>query len=250
MDDIKDIGRDRRDSMLTIPKFLIGVRDFTSAQIGTFTHLVLERADFTRDSNPDKLEELICRLVENETLLPEQAAAVDRRAILNFFKTEAGRLASRADKLNRETLFTVKLPLNEYAGLTNITIPDGPALSDACAPAGSIGSAGQSPPSGIRGVAGADAEAPLNPLDPNSSQEMPFVLMQGSIDCWFTTPEGIVLIDYKTGYSARKDISEERLRKYKLQIELYTLALKKITGKNVHRKFICLLSAGRCIEII
>ena len=69
------------------------------------------------------------------------------------------------------------------------------------------------------------------------------------LDDQFNTPDGIILIDYKTGFMAEKDISDERYSKYRRQIDLYALALKKITSHDVYRKFICLLAADKCIEI-
>ena len=222
------------DAVLAVPKFLAGIREFTPAQIGTFTHLVLEKMDFTGDTGPGAVEDTIYRLVENKTLLPEQAAAVNRRAIANFFNTEAGKLAAGAGHVNRETIFTVKLSLDEYADLTR----DPRQSKLPVRPPSPVSQRGRH-------------SAPTTPPRPDEPEPegMPFVLMQGSVDCWFDTPEGLIIIDYKTGFTADGKIPTERYEKYKRQIELYALALKKITGKDAYRMFICLLTAGACIEI-
>jgi len=215
---------------LPVPDFMSGKREFTPAQIGTFTHLVLEKLDFTQGADAEAIEELISRLVACEFLTPEHAAAVDRKAIMNFFASEAGRLASASENLNRETMFTVKLSLDEYYTL----------LSRAATPAPSAPAPVPAPP---------PASAPVIAAKAAISDELPFVLMQGSVDCWFDTHDGIVLIDYKTGLTARKDISGERLEKYKRQLDLYALALTRITGRAVSRRYLCLLSADICLEL-
>ena len=256
IDDINDKDKDKEPDpqrdFFAIPKFLAGVQGFSKAQIGTFTHLVLEKADFKRDSNPEALEEFIKRLIDNKTLLPEQADVVERRAILNFFGTEAGRLAAAADKLNRETMFTVRLSLSEYAELTHNpeTAPYIPTeIPPEISPGASLGAPpGKLPVTPLDKLPGTSPGTPPG-ASPGTPPDAPFVLMQGSIDCWFDTPEGMVLIDYKTGFSAEKDIADVQYSKYRRQIELYALALKKITGQNVHRKFLCLLSTGGCVEI-
>ena len=234
-----DATTGQRGDALAIPKFMIGTRDFTRAQIVTFTHLVLEKADFSRGAEPDTLEALIEGLVENGTLLPEQAAAVDRWAILNFFNSTPGKLAAGAEKLNRETMFTVKLTLDEYWGLTRHAGTGLPMLHETL-----MSPKLHEPPETPELHELPDS---LEPSEPPT--DMPFVLMQGSIDCWFETLDGIVLIDYKTGFTAQKDVSNEHDSKYRQQIELYALVLKKITGQDVARKFICMLSANSYIEV-
>jgi len=215
LSEAEDADRNRRGAYLATPGFLHSAGEFTRAQIGTYTHLVLEKIDYSRVTDIAAVEDLINRLTDNKSLTPEQAAAVDRRSVMNFLSSEAGRLAAGADMLNRETIFTVKLTLAEYAAITY----------------------------------NAGLASKISSIPSLALPEMPFVLMQGAIDCWFETPEGIVLIDYKTGFSAEGDLPDAVFEKYKIQIELYALALKKITGREVYKKIICLLSADKYIEL-
>ncbi|MDR3119807.1 MAG: PD-(D/E)XK nuclease family protein, partial [Clostridiales bacterium] len=245
-----------RSDALAVPAFLSGTRGFTRAEVGTFTHLVLEKADFRRDAETQALEALILRLVETGVLLPEQAAAVDRGAILSFFASEAGRLAAGAENLHRETVFTVRLTLAEYRAFTegSDTAPSAspPVAAPAAAPVGAATSdaaSGDAAPPAFSAVAPADLIAPPSASFAGDAAPEPFVLLQGSVDCWFTTPQGIVLIDYKTGFAAERDVMDEQFSKYRQQIELYAIALQKITGLKTHRKFICLLSSNKCVEL-
>ncbi len=63
------------------------------------------------------------------------------------------------------------------------------------------------------------------------------IILQGVIDCFFEEDGELVLVDYKT--DRYRDVSEIH-EKYDRQLELYSLALKKITKKNVKEKFIYL----------
>ena len=69
------------------------------------------------------------------------------------------------------------------------------------------------------------------------------VLIQGVIDSFFINDEGITLIDYKTDYVDKENISEEIEKiknKYDKQLNLYKMALEGIIGIKVIRKYIYL----------
>jgi ATP-dependent helicase/nuclease subunit A len=73
------------------------------------------------------------------------------------------------------------------------------------------------------------------------------VLVQGVIDCFFEEDDELVLIDYKTDYIApygKETLSD----KYRLQIELYSRALKIAFNKNIKGKYIYLFHNGDIIE--
>ena len=74
------------------------------------------------------------------------------------------------------------------------------------------------------------------------------MLLQGVIDCWFETEEGIVLLDYKTDYVPQggEDIIRKR---YMIQIEYYTRALEKIIGRRVSERYIYLFHTGSLLRM-
>lgn len=74
------------------------------------------------------------------------------------------------------------------------------------------------------------------------------VLVQGIIDGFFETEDGIVLMDYKTDHleEGKEDMLVER---YKKQMELYARALQGITGKPVVRKVLYSFSLDKSIEV-
>lgn len=73
------------------------------------------------------------------------------------------------------------------------------------------------------------------------------ILLQGIIDCYFEEDTGLVLIDYKTDYVADGNIGSVK-EKYRIQIEYYSKALEKITGKRVIGKYVYLFWNGKIVE--
>lgn len=69
------------------------------------------------------------------------------------------------------------------------------------------------------------------------------MLLQGVIDCWFEAEDGLVLLDYKTDYvpAGGAELIRER---YKIQLDYYTRALEKITGRKVTEKYLYLFHTG------
>lgn len=90
-------------------------------------------------------------------------------------------------------------------------------------------------------VMGVEAKK-LNP----SLQSEEMVLVQGIIDVFFEEDGEIVLVDYKTDYVKSE---KELILKYKMQIEYYTEALKKITGQKVKERIIYSVSLGKGIVV-
>ncbi|HSQ33271.1 MAG TPA: 3'-5' exonuclease, partial [Peptostreptococcaceae bacterium] len=69
--------------------------------------------------------------------------------------------------------------------------------------------------------------------------ENEYIMVRGIIDAYFEENEEIVLIDYKTDYVDLQNKSEI-INKYKKQLDLYSNALQKLTGKKVKEKYIYL----------
>lgn len=74
------------------------------------------------------------------------------------------------------------------------------------------------------------------------------VLIQGIMDAFYETEQGIVLMDYKTDHleEGQEHVLVERYRK---QMELYARALRGITGREVVRKVLYSFSLDKEIEV-
>ena len=63
------------------------------------------------------------------------------------------------------------------------------------------------------------------------------VLLQGVVDCWFETPDGITVIDFKTD-RVRGEALTRRAEEYRPQLEAYERALEAVTGRKVVRRIL------------
>ena len=75
------------------------------------------------------------------------------------------------------------------------------------------------------------------------------MLLQGVVDCWFETAEGITVVDFKTDRVRTNREVEERTAYYRPQLEAYTLALERVLEKKVTRSALYFLAAGAVSEI-
>jgi ATP-dependent helicase/nuclease subunit A len=75
-----------------------------------------------------------------------------------------------------------------------------------------------------------------------------FIIVQGIIDLLVKTPEGLVIIDFKTD-----DVSAEGAQKraaiYRGQLDLYAQAASTILGQEVKSKWLCFLRPGCEVEV-
>jgi ATP-dependent helicase/nuclease subunit A len=80
-----------------------------------------------------------------------------------------------------------------------------------------------------------------------SQREMDFLvdvedtLLQGQIDLWFDEGNGPVIVDYKTD----RYLGERRMRGYEVQMQLYSIALGRITAAPVREAWLFPLREGR-----
>ena len=77
--------------------------------------------------------------------------------------------------------------------------------------------------------------------------ETDMVLVQGIIDGYYETDDGIVLMDYKTD-SLKPGEENKLVERYRTQMDLYRKALEGMTGKKVERCVLYSFSLGKEIE--
>jgi ATP-dependent helicase/nuclease subunit A len=74
------------------------------------------------------------------------------------------------------------------------------------------------------------------------------ILLQGVVDCWFETLEGITIVDFKTDRVSRAQ-ALDRARSYAGQLAAYAYALEQITGKKVARKALWFLGPAIAVDL-
>jgi len=99
---------------LSVPVFCEGRESYSAAEIGTFTHLVMEKLDLTKISEPKEIEKQIEMFVEKGFLLENQVKYINTSNICNIFKTPIGlKLIEHVDTLKREFSFKYMMEASE-----------------------------------------------------------------------------------------------------------------------------------------
>ena len=76
----------------------------------------------------------------------------------------------------------------------------------------------------------------------DEAEENETILVQGIIDLYYINKEGkLILVDYKTDYVTNGDVSKLEER-YRVQLDLYKIALENATGKKVDKAMIWALN--------
>lgn len=114
------------DLHLSVPLFAAGKKAFSSAQIGTIYHSIIEHLDFTSaekaycDGGNDGIiayiEECVDDMVVRELLVQDEAEVIKPEKIVSFVLSDLGKRmveASKNDSLYREMPFTIK---TQYEG--------------------------------------------------------------------------------------------------------------------------------------
>lgn len=72
------------------------------------------------------------------------------------------------------------------------------------------------------------------------------ILIQGVLDCYSVCGDTATVLDYKTD---RVDSAEELIRRYRVQMELYSEALRRVKGLRVTRRLIYSFALEQAIEV-
>jgi ATP-dependent helicase/nuclease subunit A len=178
--------------------------------IGTVTHLVISQLDLARPVTKEVIEKTKEKLLADGAITELVAENINRGSIITFFEGELGRAALDAkNTVYREWLFTFALPASELSD----TKDDG------------------------RGTRG-DGRGTGDEL----------IVVQGIIDMLVQTPEGLLVIDFKTDDVTAKG-APERAGLYREQLELYGRAAEAILKAKIIGKWLYFLKPGSAVEV-
>lgn len=173
-------------------------KGLTGAQIGTAMHTVLEECDLRKEYDPKSLENLISELVKKGRLTEEEAKAIRRRELLQFFRSGLAQRLRTADKIETERTFSLLMqPKELFYGKAYEDVTDA-------------------------------------------------ILVNGIIDCYFIEKDKVILLDYK---SDRIYDEEELKERYRIQLQLYKIALERALHLPVQETYIYSLAMGREISL-
>ena len=74
------------------------------------------------------------------------------------------------------------------------------------------------------------------------------VMLQGVVDLFAETGEGLTVVDFKTDYVTAETIME-KVENYRPQITAYSMALERIMEKRVVRRVLYFFRTGQAIEL-
>jgi ATP-dependent helicase/nuclease subunit A len=180
---------------------------------------------------------LIDKLVANGAITESVAPLIDVVSILKFFETELGRTA--LDKNNlvwREWPFTFAFPASQWLEPKQLVSPH---------PRG-----GGLPSVARRAKEGhceAQGRSNLSSIEHQASSN-DFIIVQGIIDLLIKTPDGLVVIDFKTD-DVSPDQLPHRAELYRRQLDLYAQAAESILGQKILGKWLYFLKLGRAIQV-
>ncbi len=74
------------------------------------------------------------------------------------------------------------------------------------------------------------------------------VLLQGVVDCWFETAQGVTVVDFKSDRVTEKTLAA-RAEEYRPQLAAYSRALEEITGKTVARRMLWFFACDSAVQV-
>ncbi|MCK5269220.1 MAG: PD-(D/E)XK nuclease family protein, partial [Sedimentisphaerales bacterium] len=184
----------------------------TAAEVGSWTHLLLEKLDLTASLDESGLADQLRKIVGRGFLTQKQAEHIDLSAVARLFISELGqKIIAHCDRLYREWQFTLAVPVGE--------------------------------------IYRCEAEGMQQPFSQLSSDEQnELVLVRGVIDCLFETESGWVIVDYKTD-RITPDQCNKRAALYSDQMLLYRRAVQTILGRPVTEMALYFLNPAIAVPV-
>ena len=75
------------------------------------------------------------------------------------------------------------------------------------------------------------------------------LLLQGVVDCFFETEDGLTVVDFKTDRVNDQEAQARRTEEYRAQVQAYSDALEKIFQKKVCRRVLYYFHTGTAVEV-
>ena len=100
----------------TKPKFLEETENLSKAEIGTLTHLIMQKLNFKEDYDKQKIINLLERLVSEKVITEKQAESIDITGIIKFINSKIYKELKNAKSIYTEQPFYIYLTADEIYG--------------------------------------------------------------------------------------------------------------------------------------
>ncbi|GAG25778.1 unnamed protein product, partial [marine sediment metagenome] len=207
--------------------------------LGTATHLVISQLDLAAAVTAETIEKTKNKLIADNSITASVAENIDAESILAFFHSEPGRLVLDAENtVFREWPFTFALPASTFtAGASGGSLKASRLRGDKLAPAEAGGFG--------------DGRSPDTRSCPERSRRDAIrdtIIVQGIIDMLIRTPQGLVIIDFKTDRVIPGQVTE-RAELYRRQLEYYSRAATAILKSQSITKWLYFLTPATEFEV-
>ncbi len=180
--------------------------------IGSATHLLIAALDLTGAVTAETIEKAKEELLAESAISTAIAERIDTDSILSFFAGDLGRLAlDNRNRVLQEWPFTLALPASQW------NHPD-------------------------------DARDTTYDIRHTRYDIRDTIVVQGIIDMLIRTPDGLIVIDFKTDQLTAEQLSE-RAELYRPQLDLYAKAAAAILKTPPPAKYLYFLTPRRAIEV-
>ena len=193
----------------------------TGGDIGSWTHLLLERVDLSGDLSESGLSQQLDNMIASRLFCESNGKYISLENVAAFYKSEIGHhVINNMATVQREWSFTLAVP-PDFAQLLSL-LPNNSTddQSDSS--------------THMKSEAHMGSEA--------------HILVRGIIDLFYQTPDGIVIIDYKTDNVNKSNVHDQAL-KYAVPMDLYQKAIEAICQKKVCKKIVYFLSISKGIVL-
>jgi len=196
------------------PKAVFAAKQIDGRAVGTATHLIMSKLDLTKTVTTETVKRLIEKLVKDGAIVQEVTQQINVESIVKFFKSELGQMVLNTCSPGRKE----NALLREWP--FTFAVPasqwDETAIS-------------------------------LTRHESRATSD-DFIIVQGIIDLLVKTPEGLVVIDFKTD-DVSADGATKRAAIYRGQLDLYAQAAAAITGDKILSKWLYFLRPAVPIEV-
>ncbi len=115
MENSDDVYEFYKSVKLEVPRFYSGTEALSAAEVGTATHLVMEKLDFSSADTAEDICAQIDALISQRFLTERQAKAINVHNIVRILKTDIGKKMKLSSNLKREYSFKYLIDAHEFA---------------------------------------------------------------------------------------------------------------------------------------
>lgn len=103
------------------PAFILETQPVTAAEIGSATHLLMQKISLAQEPDASALEALFAELAAQDLVRPDVQPRINFAKLAAFFATDMGQLLLKnQQKLQREATFSLSIPANQiFAGTSS-----------------------------------------------------------------------------------------------------------------------------------